>query len=283
MKTSHLPWRRVVAGALAASALLIAAPSAHAEEDLTPRASQKRIGLDLDLSVAQNWTGLGLTPFAQIGLTDEVFLDLEVPLGYLHYDLGIFGGDLSQFNIGNPTIGAHYAKTVDKDLSFFVGGNIAIPTHIDPSSETAFWGIYSGMTRAFYDFTRFLPSMLGLRARVGLEYRINDWLLYRGELNPVLAIPVGEGSRDTALFLEQANELEYRSHSGFNAGLRLQEVFILTDTSDHAQLALEPYVGWDDPKFFARVGYLVALDEDLGFGFDHNKVSTLKLSGGFKY
>jgi hypothetical protein len=56
------------------------------------------------------------------------------------------------------------------------------------------------------------------------------------------------------------------------------------------QTALEPFIVYEPPfagpfelPLRARIGLLIALDDALGFGFDTNKVMTLRTSFGVRF
>ncbi len=104
-------------------------------------------------------------------------------------------------------------------------------------------------------------------------------------------MPVGKDTSVTAaqLSLEHAGELEVRAPFGLGGGLRFQAVFLLTDGlsgngADHAQTAVEPFVGYEPPGagFFARLGMLVAIDPPLGYGFEKDKLTTFHVEVGGK-
>ena len=88
----------------------------------------------------------------------------------------------------------------------------------------------------------------------------------------------------TEFFLDQGNEIEFRHPVGFGGGFRFQQVIMSTE-NDVIQLALEPYIGYEapEPAFFFRLGYLWALDEDLGFAFDRGKVAAVRSTFGGKW
>lgn len=83
--------------------------------------------------------------------------------------------------------------------------------------------------------------------------------------------------------LEQGNEAEYRLDFGLGGGLRIQEAFTLTDV-DLVQVATELFVAYTPEKegFYGRLGFLVALDNTAGFGFDRNKLAALRLTAGYQ-
>lgn len=282
-----------------------AAPADAAEPspDWQPKAASNRAGLDFDMFLAENLTALTFTPYAQIGVTDHLFVDAAVPFGYGSFSISFFGNSISAgtFTIGNPVLGAHYADRVNDDVSFHVGGSIAVPTHpsvgsTSGSSSLSDSGIavaVASEARAAYDFDRFAPNVFPVRLRGGVEVRILPFLYYRGDLSPIFMIPTN--GNDFLVWIEQGNEIEARAPSGIGGGLRLQEVFALGGSgfssptspggSDRFQSAFEPFVGYEPkaPNLFARLGLLMALDTPLGFAWDTNKVATLRVTGGYKW
>jgi hypothetical protein len=87
--------------------------------------------------------------------------------------------------------------------------------------------------------------------------------------------------------MEVHNEIEARAPIGVGGGMHLQGVFISDDPSndnDAAQLAMEPYFVYEPIRgFYARAGLLVALDSELGFGFNRGKVATIRIGLGGKW
>ena len=117
-------------------------------------------------------------------------------------------------------------------------------------------------------------------------------LYYKGDLAPVFYVPLDE--QDVEFFIDQGNEIEYRADMGLGAGFRFQEAFLLT-TPDKIQTAVELFGTYESPEpgFFARLGFLLALDETGagaggipiggGFGFDSGKLAEFRGSLGGKW
>jgi hypothetical protein len=85
------------------------------------------------------------------------------------------------------------------------------------------------------------------------------------------------------MVVEQGNEIEARTEGGFGGGLRLQAAFPLTN-NDLVQTAVEPFVAYEPTSgLYARAGFLIALDEQLGFGLDQGKLATVRLAVGGKF
>lgn len=286
-----------------------------------------RVGLEFDLlstsadlevggaTVSANTLSMGLTAVAQIKLLKNLYLDAELPFAYgsswySASDRALLDSlsalDQRGFTPGNPTIGAHYAVGVSPDIAAFVGGSVSIPIVADPSVDSWMTMMTASAARAYFDMHRMLPETLSIRPRGGVEVRILPMLRYRGDLGVTVAIPTGDGlpeiktpeaimaERDTEIFIEQGNELELRTGSGFGGGLRFQAVFMPTQDdeiggvdvdTDVVQTAIEPFVGYEAPGLglYGRAGLLVALDESLGFGLDDGKVATVRLSVGGKF
>ncbi|EYF00980.1 hypothetical protein [Chondromyces apiculatus] len=256
------------------------------------RSQNNRVGLEVDLfSSSQKGRvfgetfefsslGLPITPVLQLELIENLYLDVEIPLGY--GSVSNNGDSTGGFVFGNPTLGAHYAAALSDSLTFHVGGTVSIPTIHDPDEEQGIAASFSAITRAQYDIYRFIPESIGVRARGGVEVRILPYLYYRGDIAPTVFIPTGDDEAE--ILIDQGNEIEARSEGGFGGGLRFQASFLLTD-DDLVQTALEPFVSYE-PKpsgLYARLGMLIALDETLGFGFDEGKVLSGRLGIGYKW
>lgn len=258
---------------------------------------EHRIGLDFDFWPAYQpvfggdiWTFIwGYDIHAQVLVHENVGLTFEVPwaMGVVDYDPG---GDEFGAAFGHLAFGAYYTTTFirNPDLAFFAGGTFSVPTHLadDPDWDSVLAAVGAIYARGLYDAHRFLPEHVPIRGRVGIELRPVEWFYFRSEFNPVLHIPI---DGETELLLEQGNEIEFRHPGGFGGGFRFQQVISPTNEhltpNDSVQFALEPYIGYEAPKpaFFFRLGYLWALDEDLGFAFDHGKVAAIRSTFGGKW
>jgi hypothetical protein len=265
------------------------------EFDLLYTSSDLRFG---DAAISLSVLGMAFTGVAQIEVVDKIYIDAALPFAYGSYSASvddggsggvtINGGDdsLSGVTLGNPVVGAHYADTIPLDggpeLAFSAGGTVSIPTIFDPGKERTVAITANLPARAFYDLDRLAPETMAIRLRGAVEIRILPYLLYRGDFAPVSFIPLDSG--DFELYVEQGNEIEARSEAGFGGGLRLQEVFPLTE-NDLIQTAIEPFFSYEpnEAGFYARVGFLMALDKQLGFAFDEGKVKTLRVALGGKW
>jgi hypothetical protein len=272
--------------------LLFAASAASAQgREFEPESQENRIGLEFDWhhTVASNAGATNVLTwdlFFQIGVSPRLFLDIDIPWALASFPLA---RDRGAF--GNPLVGLHYADSISKNLSFFVGGGLGIPVNADPSSVAVSTDLYIASTRAYSGFARFAPRAFPLLFRGGLEVSAAPFFA-RFDLAPTFLIALNGGA-DTSVLLEQGNEIGLRARYGLLGGLRLQANFILTDTliegsvnlGDQAQLALEPFIGYEANRagLFLRFGLLFALDENLGFGFNRGKISNARFTIGGKF
>lgn len=281
------------------------APSAFAQRyaDWEPKMQGFRLGGEFDLWSANNPLGIGGADTSsnalvwdfvgQFAVRRTVMIDLDVPWTVL-----AVSGDDPQFVFGNVTFGAHWADKIAPEVALWVGGSLSLPSQLlNTSDESALnTASYAAFSRALYDSHRFVPDHLPLRAIVGVEWRIIPLLYFRSELNPDFMFKLSDsyGNDAAIVIFDQSNEIEFRYH-GLGVGGRVQEAFFLNNEGlvnsgngdvDHAQVAFEPFVGYEAPHragFWARLGFLTALDPPLGFGFDRGKVATMRLSLGGKW
>jgi hypothetical protein len=195
---------------------------------------------------------------------------------------------------GDVTLGGHAVFRVLPQAALSFGAAVSIPTRYSFASalDVASFAAIAAASRGLYDAYRFEPATVSVRFPITFEARFFGLLYYRGELDPDTWIPVGSITENESvqLSLEQADELEVRAPFGIGGGLRFQAVFLLTnglsgDGNDYAQTALEPFVGDEPPGagFFARLGVLVALNAPLGFGFDKDRLATVRMQAGGKF
>ena len=264
-------------------AMLFGATEAHAQEsdasgDKVYMASQ-HAGADLYwYSASLIGSTFALVPTGNIQLAENIYLDFWAPVGM---NVGS-EADKPYAGIGNPTVGAHYAKT-DGPLTFYVGGRAGIPlvqAFDDQNQRIA--TLFSAVSMAYWDnylWTPYLP----VGGFGGVEYVANEVLRVRGELAPTFMIPF-EG-RDAEFQYQIRLEGEARHESHFGGGLGLQGVHLLTQSGNNGQVAVEPFGAYDNGSIFLRLGLLTAIDDPLGFGFDEGpgKVATLRFRFGLYF
>ncbi|WP_441289184.1 hypothetical protein ACSRUE_46700 [Sorangium sp. KYC3313] len=237
--------------------------------------------------------GVAITAAAQYKLFAGLHLDAEIPFAYgdvsgpqstdLFGRRFTSGAGYSQFFIGNPTFGLHYAANALPILALFGGMSLTIPLHPHPGTELEVASVANFPARAYFDAQRVLLAHWAFRARVGTEINVGKVLFFTHDLASQVFFPTRDGE-DTKTVIEQGNEIEFRPFGNFGIGMRLQAAFPLS-SSNSAQLAAEPFVGWEPlvKGSFTRVGALVALDDDLGFGLDQGKVATIRVALGSKW
>lgn len=237
--------------------------------------------------------GIAITAVMQYKLFAGLHLDAEMPFAYGDVsgdqETDLFGkrfwstAEYSHFFLGNPTLGLHYAGNALKNLALFGGMSVTIPLHSHPSAGLEVAAVANFPARGYFDAQRVLLGHWALRARVGTEIHFGKVLFLTHDVASQIFLPTREGDF-TKTVIEQGNEIEFRPFGNFGIGMRLQAAFPLS-SSNSAQLAAEPFVGWEPlvKGSFTRVGALVALDDDLGFGLDQGKVATIRVALGSKW
>lgn len=284
-----------------AVALCVLGPAA-AQADWKPRDKGNRIVGELDWWSTPNVDSFTWSVAAQLELIKTLHLDLEVPVTYVTYDEPADGDGIA---LGNPTVGAHFAAKINRNVAIHVGGKVSISTHLDPRlaptdamagvpvDDRTFASERGALARAMFDLHRLYPGYLFIRPRAGIEVTLIPALYYRGDVSPVIWLPIGDNVDDVELFIEQGNEIEARAGMGLGGGIRFQQVFPVSGLDfapgedDWVQTAIEPYLTYDPDHagLVARVGFLVALDEVQGFGLDEgdSKAATLRVQIGGKW
>lgn len=277
---------------------LLVSSTAVAQElpELSPRAAGHRVWLSTDVWPAKDFVMATMALDAQIAVHKAVAIDVELPWVI---DGEKFGGDFGpngkHAGLGNITVGAHGVLMPAPTVGISLGASVSIPMrfHYDGgfSSQLQFMSV-AATSRGYLDAHRFGPELVFIRVPVGIEWRINDVLYYRGELTPQIWGPIGDdvNTKSLQMRLEHADELEARAHVGFGGGVRVQAVFACTsssafDSGDRVQTALEPFLGYEPAGtgVWGRFGLLFALDTPLGFGFKTDRLAVLRAQVGGKF
>ncbi|WP_437928204.1 hypothetical protein WMF37_02855 [Sorangium sp. So ce291] len=237
--------------------------------------------------------GITITAAAQYKIFAGLHLDAEMPFVYGNVSgpqyTDLFGkpfwstAEYSDFFLGNPTFGLHYAGNLLPNLAVFGGFGVTVPLHPHPSAGLEVAAVANFPARAYFDAQRVLLGHWAFRARVGTEIQFGKVLFLTHDVAVQAFVPTRDGDF-TKSVIEQGNEIEFRPFGNFGLGMRLQAAFPLS-SSNSAQLAAEPFLGWEPPVkgSFTRIGALVALDDDLGFGLDRGKVATIRVALGSKW
>jgi hypothetical protein len=268
---------------------------AHAEPPFAAHAEGTRVGLQADVWPGHSFVVATMGLGAQIAVGKRLGLDIDVPWA--------FGGARDAFTFqqeghavfGNVTLGVHGVLKPAESLALIVGASVSIPTRLSfsgSSSRQLSFQSAVAASRGFFDAHRFGPEVVFVRAPLGIEGRAGRIVYYRGELTPSMWIPAGDQVQTHAvqLLLEQAEEIELRAPFGFGGGFRFQAAFALTSAiafgfGDRAQTALEPFVGFEPPGagLYGRLGLFFALDRPAGFGFEKDRLASLRMQVGGKF
>jgi hypothetical protein len=280
---------KTFASVLVGLAALAAAPSAHAA-DFAPAFMMSHAGGYIDVWPAKDFAMMIFGADLQFRIAHHVFLDATISGAYVDGDVP-GGGRFKHAAYGNPTIGAHYATEVNSKFAFFVGGTLTPPILVDPDGDVAAAATIAAPIRGYYDADRFWPGYMAIRAMGGIEWHAARRFYFRAELRPVVYARVKDRyagqyqygfSRDAEFMLEQAVEGEYRLDNGLGFGLRLQGVATFTRDNDLFQVVAEPFLALTprDRGLYLRLGFPCALDHDLGFCADRDKLATVRFAIG---
>jgi hypothetical protein len=228
-----------------------------------------------------------LIPYGVFGLSQDVLLDVHLPLSFATDTSLGFRSEKAGLGLGNPTVGVTYVTT-ESHTTWHFGGRISAP--LAGASDSQPWqvaNILGAYSMTLWDLHYWAYKYVPIGARIGVEYQAKPNFFMRASVDPTLYIPIDDanssvvGTRKTLLAYQLRAELEGRGESGWGGGLGFQVVHLVSESSsDNAQGAFEPFVSYDSATTFARLGALVALDPPLGFGFDKGKVASLRLNVG---
>jgi hypothetical protein len=264
--------------ALGAVVALGGAGDAHAQE-WEPDTHRSGAGADMTLWSAE-FVGT-ITPvvgFGNFGVSENFYIDAYLPFAVWvdgpRFALGGFGGGgENRATIGNPTIAFRY---VDKAgiVRWFIGGGAGIPLTTVDDADMVFTDLSAIAAGAGYNAHYWLPDYLPLHATGGVDIRVVDPLSIQMAFEPMLFLELDAPGGDAAEHAVQGRVgLEGRANNGIGGGFWLKSVWFVTDNAsgtfrDNFQFALEPYFAYTGDAFFLRAGFLLALDEPYGFGFD---------------
>ncbi|MFO0586488.1 MAG: hypothetical protein U0441_03050 [Polyangiaceae bacterium] len=287
---------------------VIYAPSASADDivstddtahptESTPAFAASRMSLTLQAWPAADHFALLIGDELSVRVASQVFLDLSYAGAFAtarDTDTRADGGlQQASFRFGAPTIGAHFVGAATPSFHYFLGGSVTYPFLQDPTARESRAGFLGAQIDDYYGADRFARGHFAVRMTSGLEWHAAESLFVRAELRPVIYAPVDSAARSDAassaafapekrtgasFLLEHAIELEARSSTGFGVGARLQGVATPMEV-DPEHVLVEPFVAYTPARagVTARIGAPVALDRDLGFGMDRNKLAAVKV------
>jgi hypothetical protein len=282
----------------AGAVLLVATPAwaqqRHVSDGFTPAFAASRAGGFVDLWPTKDNFSTIFGGELQLGVTKELFVDLSYAAAFAHVGDALDSGD--NLGFGNPTIGVHVVAKPAERFHFFAGVSATPPLLQDPNKEVSNAAFYGQRIRGFYEADRFVRGHMAARLALGMEWNPAEALFIRGEIRPVVFIPTNDkfpviaddrlnlpstGKGATEVMIEQAAEIEGRTKMGLGFGARLQAVS-MPMRDDMMQLTAEPFINLTPRRagLYARVGAPIALDEDLGPGFDRNKLIGARVQIG---
>jgi hypothetical protein len=284
-------WLLTTLSGAVSSTLLFTTSLARADHALVSQYEDSRVGLATEIWPTSDFGLATMSIEGQLALTKNIAVDF----GFPNWSFGGANGK-GYGDFGGVTLGAHGVGHVDRDIVVWGGFALTIPTTWKNPSLTQFqFDGFSAETRAEFDLGRVFPEILTVKFPLGAEMKF-DFIYLRPSLAIPIYVPVGDlngTGTGVTVTMELAGEVEARHPSGFGGGLRLQAVFVLTNDDpagggDHAQAALEPFVGYEAPPGrgvapYARLGLLLALDTPLGFGFDKDKLAAIDIKVGAKF
>jgi len=235
---------------------------------------------DVELS-ARWWSAQQIGSTFAFDLRGQTMVTPEVAIGFtLPWTFNVRDAGDPIAALGNPTLDVHYAARAGI-VTWHVGGGISAPLASIDDPEYRFAAGAGAASLAAYDLHLFVPAFMPLRAYGGVEIRPNYVVSIRIGMAPIFLVPLE--SQDFEVALQEYADVIALGDAGFGGGVRLQGAHVLTSDGDMAQLSVEPYLAYDDQEsFFAKIGLLMALDEQLGFAFDTGKVATLHIGiGGY--
>jgi hypothetical protein len=223
-------------------------------------------------------TSLGLVLGGGYKLTPELELDVMLPMAFGTYSVtsdGMSEGD-SGIGIANLHVGAHWMKSKD-ELRYKLGGALEWgPWNSDYDFGPGIGLVYSAAARGAQDAGLWAPETLTILAPARIEY--GHRLAFTGDAALAGHIPTDGGDFDFSVLL--APGVAYGVSDSILIGARLPMVFMLTDSSDMAQLGFEPNARFDLGRAFINTRFTLNLDEPLGFSFDEGRVWGLHVGGG---
>jgi hypothetical protein len=196
----------------------------------------------------------------RIRLVRNTFLDLRLPVGLAS------GGVL----VGNPMVGVRHVFVVGESSWITLGGAIGLPL----LSVQAGVLQYASFPSALWNLHEYYGGVVPFQVDVAYEVHAS-FFGFRAQLQPVLYAPITDLVTGQVA-IQHAVEIQF-GHE-FYAGVRLQGVALplSTNTSSGSNgnagtgsgstyvLGLEPFIGLEKRIAFARLGFMIPLNDFLG-------------------
>ncbi|MFO0590630.1 MAG: hypothetical protein U0441_24015 [Polyangiaceae bacterium] len=278
----------VIALAAASGLALFATAQDASAQDATPWFATNRAGGFVDMWPAKDFFSTMFGADLQFRVARSVYLDVSITGAYASGSVNVGPVSISraQAAFGNPTIGAHYAGEIKRNFHFFVGGTASLPLLHDPDYDVGVTASGVLPIRGYYDMDRLVVGEMAIRGMFGFEWQIARPFFFRGEARPVVFFSTNDRRHTFGhandFVVETAAEAEYRWGNGVGLGGRFQVVYLPTFDGDQAQALFEPFFTLTPRTsgFYLRAGTPVALDNDLGPGFDRDRLFGVRLALG---
>jgi hypothetical protein len=248
------------------------APPVEGATGGAPLDLQGAIGLDTATFTdgGDAFSAVAIRLLASVPVAHATYLDVRLPLGFTT-------DKTTNAVIGNVMLGVHGVTSIGATTWLSFGGGLGLPLLSGGTQRDKGYG-GAQVPNAFWNIHEYFPSIVPLEARVAIEGEAGPVTL-RGELAPVIMIPIGQNDQVEVAIM---HSIEAQIGHTFGGGLRLQGVALPTfqhtnrnslAEGDLYQLAMEPFLVVQQPRYFVRTGLMLPLDSTLGpplvgsFGF----------------
>ncbi len=212
----------------------------------------------------------------------QLELEARLPIAIGHVAIPTFGVGTIRYGgvgFGNLFLGANYLMFEDA-FRLKVGAGLTFgPWTTNPSNDYVV-ALASSFSLHQDQLSLFAPETVGLTIPARIEFDPIERLLVSGDASFGLLIPTG--GQDTEVVLNLAPGVAYVSPP-FTAGLRMPLLWLLTESGDNVQVALEPYGRFDIGPGFVNGRFTMNLDTPYGFAFDTGGVWAILLGGGLSF
>lgn len=216
-------------------------------------------------------------------------IDVRWGLAWARTELTILNtvSERSSARAGNPFLGGYYTNRLGP-IRWNLGAGLAFPVlrpvrTLDDHAQIAIAIATPGLYGA-YDPYLWVADRLTPVARGAVEYAFEELLRLRLEQGFGVLVFTGDDrdyaeAQETEFLYQAALEAEYTPIREIGIGVRFQGVY-LSLSDDEFQSSFEPYLVGRYGPAFARVGFLMNLDEPYGFSFEDDRVWAVSVRAG---
>jgi hypothetical protein len=183
----------------------------------------------------------------------------------------------SSFAVGNLHLGASYVDVMGP-LRVKLGGAIQWgPWTIDPSDDLARALALAPQAYSLHDIGLWAWETVSLVTPAHVEFGEQ----FVGTGDGAIGLHIPTDGRDAEVTLQFDPGFGYYVNDAVLLGARLPLIWLVTESGDNAQVAIEPYGRFAVAEnAFLNARFTVNIDEPLGFAFDEGNVWALHLGGG---